>query len=168
MKRKAIPALLYLTTAFAFAMYFDSLYGAGPVARDLWFLRLATVGMVLFASACILSFFWLRVGLLTAAAAALLSWPAFAIAVFEIPWTSIISILPYSNWLDLLNAIVTLMVSSVYSLKQAVLLFRGRTSTDTRNLGLRVFAVVVYALVVVVVTYWRGIWDWLFRLRYGS
>ena len=168
MKRKAIPALLYLTTAFAFAMYFDSLYGAGPVARGLWFLKLATVGMVLFASACILSFLSLRVGLLSASAAALLSWPAFAIAVFKIPWTSIISILPYSNWLDLLIAIVTLVVSSVYSVRQAVLLFRGRTGTEMRNIGLRLVAAVLYALGVAVVAYWRGIWDWLFRLRYGS
>jgi hypothetical protein len=167
-RRKIISALLYLTTAFTFAMYFDSVYGAGPVTRGVWLLKLAMAGMMLFVIACMLSFFSLRVGLVCATAGGLLSWPAFAVAVFRIPWTSIISILPHSNWLDLLIAMVTLVVSSFYSVKQAILLSRGRTSTETRNLGLSVVAAVVYALVVVVVTYWRGIWDWLFRLRYGS
>jgi len=84
-KRKIITALVYAVTAFAFATYFDSLYGAGPVSHGLWLVNLATVGMALFAAACILSFFALRIGLVCAAAGGLLSWPAFAVAMFKIP-----------------------------------------------------------------------------------
>jgi heme exporter protein D len=168
MRRKIITALVYASTAFAFAMYFDSLYGAGPVTHGLWFINLATVGMALFAAACILSFFALRTGFVCAAAGGLLSWPAFAVAMFKIPWGRIVSILPYSNWLDLSMAIVTLIVSSVYSVSQARSLFRGREEVQSRNSGLRLVAALAYAVGVFFAAYWRGIWDWFFRLRYGG
>jgi hypothetical protein len=167
-RRKIITALVYAATAFAFAIYFDSLYGAGPITHDLWFINLATVGMGLFAAATILSFFALRMGLVCAAAGGLLSWPAFAVAMFKIPWARIVSILPYSNWLDLLMAIVTLIVSSVYSVSQALSLFRGREEVQSRNLGLGLVATLAYAAGVFFVAYWRGIWDWFFRIRYGG
>ena len=103
-----------------------------------------------------------------AAAGGSLSLPFLTIAVFTFPWTSIISVLRYSNWFELFTAMVTLTVSSVYSVKQGILLFRGRTTTETRHVGLSLVATVVYTLFVVVAVYWRGILDWLFRLRYGS
>ena len=168
MKRKIITALVYAATAFASATYFDGLYGAGQVTHGLWVVNLATVGMALFAAACIFSFFAIRIGLVCAAAGGLLSWPAFAVAMFKIPWGSIVSILPYSNWLDLLLAIVALIVSSVYSVNQALPLFRGREEVKTSNMGLRLVAALAYAAGVFFVAYWRGIWDWLFRLRYGG
>jgi hypothetical protein len=167
-RRKIITALVYAATAFAFAMYLDSIYGAGPVTHGLWFIDLATVGMVLFAVACILSFFALRIGLVCAVAGGVLSWPAFAFAMFKIPWGRIVSILPYSNWLDLLMAIVTLIVSSIYSVSQAPSLFRGREEVQSRNLGLRLVAALAYAVGIFFVAYWHGIWDWLFRLHYGG
>jgi hypothetical protein len=167
-RRKIITALVYAATAFAFAIYFDSLYGAGPVTHGLWFIDLAFVGMVLFAVACILSFFALRIGLVCAGAGGLLSWPAFAFAMFKIPWGRIVSILPYSNWLDLLMAIVTLIVSSIYSVSQTPSLFRGREEVQSRNLGLRLVAALAYAAGVFFVGNWRGTWDWLFRLHYGG
>ena len=88
--------------------------------------------------------------------------------MFKIPWGSIVSILPYSNWLDLLLAIVALIVSSVYSVNQALPLFRGREEVKTSNMGFRLVAALAYAAGVFFVAYWRGIWDWLFRLRYGG
>ena len=65
-------------------------------------------------------------------------------------------------------AIVTLTVSSVYSVSQAVSLFRGREGMQSRNIGLRLVAALAYAAGVFFVEYWRGHWDWLFRLRYGG
>lgn len=168
-KRKFITALVYAATAFAFAIYFDGLWGAVAVRRDLWLIDTAIVGMALFAAACILSFFALRIGLVCAVAGALLSGPFFAAAVFTIPWGSIrVSILPYSVWPDLLMVIGTLIVSSVYSVTQAVSLFRGRKEVRSRSTGFRLVAALVYTAGVFFVAYWRSIWDWLFRLRYGT
>jgi hypothetical protein len=167
-KRKITSALVYAVNAFALAIYIDSLYGAGPVTHGLWFINLAIVGMALLASAFILSLFTSGVGLVSAVAGELLSWPAIALAIFRIPWKSIISILPYANWLYLLIAIVALVVSSVYSVSQALLLCRGRDYIQRRNVGLRLVAALMYAAGVFVMEYWRGIYDWLFRLRYGS
>jgi hypothetical protein len=167
-KRKIITALVYAATAFAFAIFFDSFYGAEPVTHGLWLVNLAIVGMALFAAACILSFFALRIGLVCAVAGGLLSWPAFAVAMFKIPWGSVVSILPHSNWLELLLAIVALIVSSVYSVSQALPLFRSREEVKTNNMGLRLVAALAYAVGIFSVAYWRAIWDWLFRLRYGG
>lgn len=167
MKRNLIPALVYLASAFAFVVYFDSLYGAGPVTRGLWLVNLAIVGTALFAAACVLSLFTFRVGLICAVAGALFAWPLFAIAIIKIPWTSLISIFPYSNWLDLLMAIVALVVSTLYSARRAFLLFRGHNDAQRHNMGLTLVAA-GYAAGVFVLAYWRGIWDWMFRLRYGG
>jgi len=68
----------------------------------------------------------------------------------------------------LLLAIVALIVSSGYSVSQALPLFRDREEVKTSNLGLRLVAALAYAAGVFFVAYWRGIWDWLFRLRYGG
>lgn len=62
----------------------------------------------------------------------------------------------------------TLTVSSVYSVTQAVSLFRGREEVRSRSTGLRLVAALVYTAGVFFVAYWRSVWDWLFRLRYGT
>ena len=86
-------------------------------------INLATIGMALYAAACILSLATFWIGLICAVAGGLLSWPASLVAIAEIPWKSIVPILPYSNWLDLLIAIVTLIVSSIFSVNRALPLF---------------------------------------------
>ncbi|MGB9105850.1 MAG: hypothetical protein WCC59_13900 [Terriglobales bacterium] len=168
MTRKLIPAVVYAATAFAFAGFIDGLYGGEPITHHLGLIHVATAGAILFAVACVLSLFTPRVGVVCALVGGVLSWPYFAIQVFAIPWGSIVSILPYANWQDLLTAILALVVSSVYSVNQLRLLFRGRNDTEGRKMGFRLIAALVYAVGIVIVENWRGISDWLFRLRYGS
>ena len=62
MKRRILSVLIYATTAFALAEFLDGLYGAGPVTHHLALIHLAIAGTILFAAACILSLFTLRVG----------------------------------------------------------------------------------------------------------
>jgi hypothetical protein len=167
-KRKIISALVYAATAFALAEFLDALYGAGPLTGHVRLVQLAIAGTILFAAACMLSLFALRVGVFCALAGGVLSWPCLVIEVPGIPWGSLLSILPDANWQDLVIAILALVVSSVYSVTQLRLLLRSRASLAGRKMGLKLAATLLYAAAIFVVTNWRGIWDWLFSLRYGS
>jgi len=168
MKRKILSVVIYATTAFALAEFFDALYGAGPVTRHSVLIHLAIAGTILFAAACILSLFILRVGVVCGLAGGALSWPCFAIQMPAIPWGSLVSILPYANWLYLLTAILVLVVSSIYSVNLLRLLLRDRSDSEASKMKLKIVAAVLYAAGIFVATNWRGIWDWLFRLRYGN
>src|SRR5271157_2098741 len=114
-KRKILSVVIYVTTAFALAEFFDGLYGAGPVTLHLGLIHLAIAGTILFAAASVLSLFTLRAGVVCGLAGSVLSWPYFAIGMPAIPWGSLVSILPHANWLDLLTAIIALVVTSAYS-----------------------------------------------------
>lgn len=125
MRQKILASFIYGATAVAFGRLFDGLYGGEPVTHRSALIYAATAGAFLFAIACILSFFTLRFAVGCALAASILSWPCFGIALFEIPWRKLISILPYSNWQDQLTAILALVVSSVYSAIRLRLLRRA-------------------------------------------
>lgn len=77
MKEKAFPIGMYAVTALTLAAFFDALYGAGPITRHLGPIHLAIAGTVLFAVACALSLFALRIGVVCGLAGAVLSWPIF-------------------------------------------------------------------------------------------
>lgn len=62
MKQKVLAALVYILTALALALYFDSLYGAAPVTQHLNAVHAGIAGTILLAVACLLSLFSLRLG----------------------------------------------------------------------------------------------------------
>jgi hypothetical protein len=165
--RKITSAVVYAATALALAAYFDAVYGAGRVVRGVWLIHIATAGAVLLAAACILSLFSLRAGVACALAGGLLSWPQFGVATFGIPWRSIVEILPYAYWLELLSAILALAVCSVYSVTQVVMLSRGYHDKEPSKTGFRLVVALVYGVGIILVGNWRAICYWLFRLRYG-
>ena len=168
MKQKILSAVIYATAAFTLSQFFDSLYGAGPVTSHLGLIHVAIAGTILVAGASISSLFGRRVGIVCGLGGSILSWPYFAIVIPAIPWGSVVSIFPYSNWAELLTAILALVVSSAYSLNQLRALHRGHDDLAGRNMGLKLAAALFYAAGMFVLTNWRSIWDWLFRLRYGN
>jgi hypothetical protein len=90
------------------------------------------------------------------------------LAIPRIPWGSVISIFPYSNWRDLLSAILALVVSSGYTLNQLRVWRHGRNDSEGRTMGLKIATALVYGVGLFVVTNWDSIWSWLFKLRYGN
>lgn len=169
MKRKIVSAVLYATTAFALWSFWDALFGMAeePFTHyQHWgFLSLSIAGTVLFGAACILTLFSMRPGTICALFAAFLSWPYFAIGMRTIPWRKIISVLPYANWKYLFTAILALLIVSAYLVNR---LPRSDNDRNARHMALKLTATFLYAASVVVTTMWREIWDWLFRLRYGT
>ena len=168
MKQKILSAVIYATTALALAQFLDDLYAGEPVTDHLGLIYLAIAGTILFAAACILSLFTLRVGVVCGLGGGILSWPVFAIAIPRIPWGSVVSIFPYSNWRYVLTAILALVVSSAYTVNRLRVLLRGRNDLEGRNMGLKLAGTLFYAAGIFVLTHWRSIWEWLFRLRYGN
>jgi heme exporter protein D len=166
-KRKFLSAVIYATTAFALAESFDSLYGAGPVTHELGLIHLAIAGTILFTVACILSLFTLRAAVVCGLAGGVLSWPYFAIPIPTIPWGSLVSILPYANWMALLTTLLALVVSSVYSVNQLRILLRGRIDSEASQMKLKLLAAVLYAAGIFCLANWYSIWHW-FRLRNRS
>ena len=131
MKQKIASVIAYSFTALDVANFFDSLYGAGPVTRHLGLIHAAIVGAVLFAVASVLSLFSVRIGIVCALAACILSWPFFAGELFAIlmVWRSLFSVVRYSYWGARLASVFMLIVSTIYSLGGLRLLFQG---PDTR------------------------------------
>ena len=168
-KRKIVSAVLYATTAFALWSFWDALFGMAdePFTHyQHWgFLSLSIAGTVLFVAACILTLFSGRTGTICALVAAVMSWPYFAVGMPSIPWGKIISVLPYANWKFLFTAILALLIASAYLVSR---LTRGDNDGNPRHMGFKLTATFLYAASVVVTTMWREIWDWLFRLRYGT
>jgi hypothetical protein len=149
-------------------VFWEALYGAGPVTRYMGVIHLAITGTIVLAAACILSLFTLRLGAVFALAGSVLAWPYFAIQMPKIPWGSIVSVLPHANWHYELTTIVVLVVSTGYSANHLWLLRRGRDDLDGRKMGFELVAALLYAIGIFGLSNWRTIWDWLFRLRYGS
>jgi hypothetical protein len=126
MKQKVISAVIYAVTTLALAAFFDGLYGGESLTRHLVLIHVATAGAVLFAVACVSCIFSPRFGIVCALAACILSWPFFSGNLFAIlkVWRSLFSVVHYSNWGDSLAAVVTLIISSIYSLSRLPLLFQ--------------------------------------------
>ena len=127
MKQKTISAVIYAATTLALAYYFDALYGGGAVTHHLGLIHIAIAGTILFAVACILSLFSLRLGVLCALAACILSWPFFSGNLYAIlrVWRSLFSVVHYANWGASLAAVLMLIISSIYSLGRLRLLFQA-------------------------------------------
>ncbi len=126
MKRKMISAGVYAITAFAFFGYFDGLYGGEPIIYHLRLIHIATGGAILFAVACVLSLFNLRVGNACGIVAAILSWPYFAIELYWIPWSDLAGLAKYRP--DTLTAIFCLICSTYYSINRLRLLLEGHSA----------------------------------------
>ena len=168
MKQKILSVVIYATTALALGQFFDALFAGEPVTDHLGLIYLAIAGTILSATACILSLFTLRVGVVCGLGGSILSWPCFAVAMPTIPWGSVVSIFPYSNWRFLLTSILALVVSSTYSVNRLRVQLRGREDLEGRNMGLKLVVALSYTAGIIVLTNWRSIWDWLFKLRYGN
>lgn len=168
MKQKILSGIIYATTALALAQFLDGLYAGEPITHHLGLIHLAIAGTILLAAACVLSLFTQRVGIVCGLAGAILAWPYFAVGITSIPWGSVVSIFPYSNWAFVLTSILALVVSSVYSANRLRVLLRGRSELEGRNMGVKLTAALFYAGGIFVLTNWRSIWDYLYRLRYGG
>jgi len=169
MKLKIVSSVLYATTAFALWSFWDALLGMTdePLTHyQHWkLLSLLMTGTALFLAACILTLFSMRIGTISGLVAAVLSWPYLAVGMPAIPWSKIISVLPYANWKYLFIAILALLIVSAYLVNR---LTRGGNDRNPCNIGLKLTVTFLYAASIVVATLWREIWEWLFRLRYGT
>jgi hypothetical protein len=121
MKRKVFFAVIYATTSISLLGFFDAFYGAGPVPYHP-LTHCAIGGSVLFAIACVVSLFHLRSGIVCALVASLFCWPFFAgeLSMVLRVWRSLVSVVvrDYGMWNDRLAALLTLMLSSAFSLSQ--------------------------------------------------
>src|SRR5271157_442627 len=125
---KAVSVVIYAVTALALADFFDSLYGAGPVTHYFGLIHTAIAGAILFVVACVFSLFSLRIGIVIALAACILSWPFFAgelLAILRV-LPVLFSLVHYSYWGARLASVLMLIVSSVYSLGRLRLMFRAQ------------------------------------------
>lgn len=157
MKQKILTALIYATAAFALAQFFDDLYAGEPITDHFVLIYLAIAGTIFLAAACLLSLFTLRVGVVCGLSGSILSWPCFAIAMPTIPWGSVVSIFPHSNWRFVLTAILALVVSSAYSVNRMRVLLRSRDDVEGRNMRVKLAVALFYATGMFVLTNWRGI-----------
>jgi hypothetical protein len=123
MRQKIISAAVYAVTSFAFMGYFDGLYAMEHITYHLGLTHAATAGAVLFAIACVLSMFSLRVGIMCGILSAILSWPFFAIELYAVPWRDLVWFAKYRP--DTLTAIFCLICSTYYSINQLRLLMLG-------------------------------------------
>jgi hypothetical protein len=55
MKQRILSAAIYLISALALALYFDSLYGTGPVMLCLGAIHAGIAGAIVFVVACLVS-----------------------------------------------------------------------------------------------------------------
>jgi hypothetical protein len=157
MKRKIISSVVYASASFALAVFWEALYGAGPITGHFGLVYLGIAGACLFAFACVLSLFTPRIAVVCALAAGALSWPYFSTQIPTIPWSRVVEILPYANWQFLLTAILGLAVSSVYSLSQLRLVLRGK-DLEGRKTGVKLVVAVVYTVGILILENRRSIW----------
>jgi hypothetical protein len=125
MKYKIVSALVYGITALDLANFFDSVYGAGPISSNyIGLTHVAIAGAILFAVACLLSLFNLRMGITCGLVACILSWPFFAgeLSLILGVWRGLFSVVGYAYWTARLASVWMLIVSSIYSLSQLRLL----------------------------------------------
>jgi hypothetical protein len=133
MKGRIVSAFIYALTALALWYYFDGYY-----ARDLsrvkavyiFLLHASTAGAWLFAISFVLALLSLRFGIVCALAAGVMAWPYFFTLLLGIPWRHLIDVLPYSDWLAQYISILTLIISSAYSVVQLRMFVRASFSIE--------------------------------------
>jgi hypothetical protein len=118
-RKKILAAVLYLLSALALAFYFDSLYGAGgPDAHYIDAIYLGMASAIFFAVACSLSLFSARMGLLAGIVACVLSWPFLGIGLLTFPWRALPGVVRFSLWGPILKALLMLIVANAYSVTE--------------------------------------------------
>ena len=130
MKKRIISAIIYVASFLALGIYFDALYGSGPVTHYLLLIRLALCGTVAFALACVSSLFNFRMEVIGGLGAGMLALPYFAIQAVSVPWSSLLSVIRYANCVYLVTAILVLACSSAYSIMYAFYSGQRRTTND--------------------------------------
>ena len=125
MKDKLVSATIYGGTTLALLFLLDAIYGAGSVTKNRSLIQIAAAGTAFFATACVLSLFNGRAGLLCGLAGSALCVPYFGVLTIQIPWRDLGSILPYANWGCQLTALVGVVFSSIYSAFQAPRFFQS-------------------------------------------
>ena len=164
-KRRVVAALLYATTTICLFGFVDFLYGAEPPISHLVYLLIA--GTVLFGFACTLSLFVPKLATVCALCAAALSWVLLSSEFGRMDrGRNLVWLITYEP--DTPAAILSLIVSSVYATLQFSFFLRTDDGPSERNVRWALPAAVLYALAMLAVANWRSIWDWCFRLRYGS
>ncbi len=161
--RRLVSALIYGTSAFCLFLYFDSLNHTDAPSYQV---RLLLVAAVLFGIAVLLSLFARRAGAICALVAAVICWPLL--------WRLLGMTATQFGWL--LNyhpntpaTVISLIVATLRALTDVFPLIPNgtkQTEPDSRAWTLTVTALYMFAMVLL--ECWQAIWEWLFKLRYGS
>ncbi len=163
--RRLVAALIYATTTICLFGFVDFLYGAGPRTSHLVYVLVA--GTALFGFACALSFFIPQWATVCALSGAALSWPLLSLQFGRMGWgRNLVWLISYEP--DTPTAILTLIVSSVYAICQLRLLLRTGGNLSEHKMRWALPATVLYAVVMSGAANWPTVWEWCFRLRYGS
>ncbi len=163
-KRKVVAALIYGTSAFCVFFYFEFLDSMEPPRSNFEYVLLGAAAI--FAIAGVLSFFTMRWAAISALAAAILSSPLLYSARFywahNVAWR-----LNYEP--DDLTARISLIVAAVYAIRQLWLSFRtGGWLIEPMSRWWMLPGATLYAMTMLAIANWHGIWEWLFRLRYST
>ena len=126
MAQKLLAALVYGVTGVSFGSFFEALYAGEPIAFHLTLIHLATAGAVLFAVACFVCLFSLRLGGVLGVFARLFSWPFLGIELAAFPWRNLIWAVHYRP--ETLSALVTLTLSSICSMARISLFLVPRSA----------------------------------------
>jgi hypothetical protein len=165
MKQKTVSAVINVVASLTLAGFIETLYGEGPVVRS-WLVNFAFASASAFALAAVLSMFNLRWGTTAGLAAAVLSWPELVLLVFVVLRQGLLWSVSYRP--ESVATSLSLAVATVYSVSRIRPPHQGSQGPTQGRMNLQIVAVVLYGTATLVLANWRGIWDWLFNLRYGS
>lgn len=118
LKKKVISGAVYLAAALAMGTYYDAVYGAGPPAQHILLRRLGVAGAFLFACTSLLSL-WKPHRAVFVGILACLCWSDFARIVPQIPFLRVFSVIGHADWNETLLALLVLVLTSSYSLRQS-------------------------------------------------
>jgi len=164
MKKPAlIAALVYGTTTICLFGFREFLSGIGVPTSRLAYLLIA--GNALFAIACTLSFFRMRLATTCAVVGAALSWPMLSSQFTAFGRDSFweLTYHPSSP-----AAIASLLVASIYALVHLRLFLKPTGNASGHKTVWALPIVVIYAVTMVAIANWPRIWDLCFKTRYGG
>ena len=123
MQHKIISAFVYGSSTVGLWLFFDALFGAGPVTSRIALIRLGVAGAMLVGVACILSLFSLRLALLSALTGLALLWPYFFLLIVITPWAQFFVLVSYGHWKHHFIGIFSLIIATAYSITRLVATF---------------------------------------------
>ena len=171
MKQRVIAGLVYATSALCPLEFLDFLSGAEPSPHPMtaWartFVVSTFTAAVLFAIGCVLLFLTLRWATICSLFASVLSLPFIFGAATTLRSENFTWAVLYRP--ETVTAVVTSIVSCIYSINSLRLSRRNDNDAVERGMNWKLFAAGCYFATMLFAANWRSIADWLFKLRYGS